>query len=721
MSISIDKSKADGAGTIGLNGLDQVEHGSRTENSATAGILPNKSHTNTNFDLAEKKYSLLDKVNSPLELKQLTLTQCNELAAELREFIVDKVSKTGGHLGSNLGVVEATIALHRVFNSPKDVLLFDTGHQGYVHKILTGRRESFDRLRQTDGLSGYPNRKESEHDFIENSHASTALSYAHGLALGFANNPECADRKVIAFIGDGALTGGMAYEALNNLGHSNAKVLIVLNDNGRSYAPTVSKLSESLTQLRLNPSFSAIRNKITKILEDLPLMGHVAESTLRALTTALREAVEPHVFFEALGIRYTGPIDGHDISALEQALKKASSWNGPIVLHILTVKGKGYAPAEQDDVQCLHDLKVTASATLGAPGHVTDSGSVRAHSVPSSISYTEAFTQSLLELMPAYKQIVAITAAMPGPTGLLPLQAKYPSRVIDVGIAEQHAMTAAAGMAMAGLKPVVCIYSTFLSRCFDQENLDVGLHNLPVIICADRAGITGDDGPSHHGLLDMVLGLAIPNLAIFAPSEPSEIKHMLKAALELGTPSLLRWPKTPAQASFGNSSSALTSRCLKRGDDSVVLIGIGKMTAATLEAATLLEGHGLNPTVFDARVIRPADPLLIEEASKARLVITVEDGFVHGGAGSYLSGLISNRAAESETRGPLCINLGVETNYIAHGKPDEILASLSLDPKGITSSVISAMKRIGAKADSNNKFASDSSYAYENAYKGESS
>ncbi|MCL5048595.1 MAG: 1-deoxy-D-xylulose-5-phosphate synthase [Firmicutes bacterium] len=661
-------------------------------------------------------YRLLSRINSPQELKQLTLTQCSQLAEEIREFIVEKVTHNGGHLGSNLGVVEATIALHRVFNSPKDILLFDTGHQGYVHKILTGRRDSFDSLRQVNGLSGYPNRKESDHDFIENSHASTALSYAHGLAIGRKHNPQSEKGKIVAFIGDGALTGGLAYEALNNLGNSNANVLIILNDNGRSYAPTVSKLSESLTQLRLNPSFSTIKNRITKILEDLPLMGHVAESTIRALTSALREAVEPHVFFEALGIRYAGPIDGHDIGALEQAIKKAAAWNGPMVLHILTKKGKGYAPAEQDDVQCLHDFKVSAAHTLGAPGSVSDSGALKANPVPPSTSYTEAFSQALLELSETSDQIVAITAAMPGPTGLLPLQAKYPDRVIDVGIAEQHAMTAAAGMAMAGLKPIVCVYSTFLSRCFDQENLDVGLHNLPVVICADRAGITGDDGPSHHGVLDMVLGLCIPNLTIFAPSEPADIKRMLTTALALGTPSLIRWPKTPATASFDVTAEGLESRCLTYGDDEIVLIGIGKMTSAIFEAGTIVAESGLCPTVFDARVIRPADPVLIEKASRARLVITAEDGFIHGGAGNYLAGLIEKKALEENRKAPLCVNLGIPTAYIPHAKPDNILADLGLNSAAIADSIISLWEKSNNLFAGNDVSGDDKGYPYQDSY-----
>src|SRR5579862_5764828 len=476
------------------------------------------------------RYPTLERLDSPSDLKQLSLADCVELAAEIRAFVVETVTATGGHLGSNLGAVEATIALHRVFDSPRDALLFDTGHQAYVHKLLTGRMKGFSALRQAGGLSGYPNRSESEHDWIENSHASTALSYAHGLATAFAASGEDETRRVVALVGDGALTGGLAYEALNNLGHAGAKVCIILNDNGRSYAPTISKLSESLTQLRLNPSFSSLQSKITRVLQDLPGVGTLAGHSIRSLTAAVRELVEPHVFFEALGIRYLGPIDGHDVAVVEQALRRSASWPGPVVLHVLTRKGRGYGPAEEDTVQCLHDYK--GSVQLASPGTATDQGAISIGSRSPDKNYTEAFSQALLDLAARDSRIVAITAAMPGPTGLLAFEARYPDRFIDVGIAESHAMAAAAGMALAGSHPVVAIYSTFLSRCFDQENLDVGLHRAPVVICADRAGVTGDDGPSHHGLLDMVLGLAIPDLTIFAPAEPGEIAPMLATAVE---------------------------------------------------------------------------------------------------------------------------------------------------------------------------------------------
>ena len=411
-------------------------------------------------------------------------------------------------------------------------------------------------------------------------------------------------RRVVALVGDGALTGGMAYEALNNLGASGARVLVVLNDNGRSYAPTVSKLSESLTQLRLSPSYSALRGRIGQLVSEIPGVGPLAGQSLRTLTSALRDLVEPHPFFESLGIRYAGPIDGHDIAAVEQALRNAAGWHGPMVLHVLTRKGKGYGPAEQDEVQHLHDLK--PSNPVATPGASTDAGSVVVGERRVGASFTESFSRSLIELAGRDKRVVAITAAMPGPTGLLPFEARFPERFVDVGIAEQHAMTAAAGMALGGLRPVVAIYSTFLSRAFDQENLDVGLLGAPVVICADRAGITGDDGPSHHGLLDLVLGLSVPTLAIFAPSEPGEVGPMLEAALALGTPALIRYPKTPGPLSLGDLTEGLSSRTLRDGSGEVVIVGVGKMAEPALAAAGLLEPAGLDVSVIDPRGSDPS-------------------------------------------------------------------------------------------------------------------
>lgn len=637
-------------------------------------------------------YPLLSGVRSPDDVKALDLEACDQLAAECRRFVVDAVSRTGGHLGSNLGAVELTIALHRAFDSPKDVLLFDTGHQSYIHKLLTGRMPGFAQLRQEGGLSGYPNRTESPHDWIENSHASTALSYAHGVATAFARRGEH-DRRVVALVGDGALTGGMAYEALNNLGHAEARVCIVLNDNGRSYAPTVSKLSESLTQLRLSPSYGVIRAKLVRALEDIPGVGQLAGQSLRSLTSALRELVEPHVFFEALGIRYLGPIDGHDIGVLGDALEKAARYPGPIVLHALTRKGKGYGPAEADDVQCLHDLR--AQPALATPNRVGDSGAVLVGPRSTDASYTEAFSRAALDAAAADERVVAITAAMPGPTGLLPFEARYPDRFVDVGIAESHAMTAAAGMAMAGLRPIVAIYSTFLSRCFDQQNLDVGLNQAPVVICADRAGITGDDGPSHHGVLDMVLGLSVPGLTVFAPSEPAEIAPMLEAARGLAGPALIRYPKTPGPGRLAAPGTGLASRVLRDGGQEILIVGIGKLAKAALDAAELLADDGIDVTVVDPRVVRPLDPALLERAGRAALVVTAEDGLVHGGAGAYLAEEVDALAVARHERGPLVVRLGVPTTYLPHGKPDAILARLGLDAAGIAAATRGALERLG--------------------------
>ncbi|HXY43472.1 MAG TPA: 1-deoxy-D-xylulose-5-phosphate synthase [Acidimicrobiales bacterium] len=656
---------------------------------------------------------ILDHIHTPSDVKALSHAECEILSAEIRDFLVESVSRTGGHLGSNLGVVELTIALHRVFDSPRDLLLFDTGHQAYVHKLLTGRRAGFEHLKQEGGLSGYPNRSESPHDLVENSHASTALSYAYGMAtalrLEAAAEPTKGGRRVVAVVGDGALTGGLAYEALNNLGHSGARVLVILNDNGRSYAPTISKLSGSLTHLRLDPRYVQLRERLRQGLRDLPGVGPVAYTSIHGFTSALREVVEPHVFFEALGVRYTGPLDGHDIPAMEQAMRRAAAWEGPIVLHVLTKKGKGYGPAEDDEVQKLHDFRA-APVSASTAGHGTaavqsggalprvgastdDPGALPPPSLVGE-SYTDAFTKALLAAAEADSRIVAITAAMPGPTGLLSFQDHFPERFFDVGIAEQHALTAAAGMAMAGLHPVVAIYSTFLARAVDQWNLDVGLHGLPVVVVADRAGITGDDGPSHHGLYDMVQALQVPNLAIFAPSEPAEIGPALTAALACSGPTLVRYPKTPSPGPLAPPGSGLEARTLREGSGEIVLVGIGKLARACLEAADLLEADGLDVTVIDPRVIRPPDEALLEQMATARLVVTAEDGLAHGGAGSYLCGEAETLAASRDLPEARRAVLGVPTVYIPHGKPDAILSRLGLDGPGIAASTAAAARRL---------------------------
>jgi len=611
----------------------------------------------------------LEEVKSPADLKGLGRAELEELAEAIRSRIVRTVTTNGGHLGSNLGAVEITLAMHRVFDSPRDVLLFDTGHQAYPHKLVTGRAGEFDTLRTRGGLSGYPNRAESEHDWIENSHASTALSYAYGIAAGFELSPAHRLRRVVALVGDGALTGGMAYEALNNIGLRRLPVIIIWNDNGRSYAPTISRLSSSLTKLRLNPSYIQARNRIKQVITDLPKVGNLAASSLAGVTSALREAIEPRVFFEALGVRYTGPIDGHDIAELEYALAGAREWDGPIVVHVLTQKGKGYQPAEEDEIQCLHDLKVPqalAEIDGQAPG-----------------SYTETFAEELLKLGHENPSIVAITAAMGSPTGLLGFERTFPERFFDVGIAEQHAVTASAGMAMVGLHPVVAIYSTFMSRAFDQVNLDVGLHRLPVTFVLDRAGVTGDDGPSHHGVLDLVQMLAVPGVTIFAPSSLEELRVQLREAISTEGPTAIRFPKTLGpHVVRGGAGEGLRARRVRHGDGSLALVGFGKMLVPALVAADLLEADGYDLSVWDPRLVRPLDQEMVAQLSMARLVVTVEDGYVAGGAGEHLA-----RAIRAHGGNPEIVTLGLETAFLPHGKPDLLLAEAGLDALGIARSI----------------------------------
>jgi 1-deoxy-D-xylulose-5-phosphate synthase len=621
---------------------------------------------------------ILDHINSPADLRELSYDELRELSEEIRAFIVESVTATGGHLGSNLGVVELTLALHRVFDSPRDPILWDTGHQAYVHKLVTGRRAGFATLRQEGGMSGYPSRRESAHDFIENSHASTALSYAHGLASAIRLRGE-EGRRVVAVVGDGALTGGMAYEALNNIGHSGSRVVIVLNDNGRSYAPTISKLSEGLTSLRLNPSYVHVRERFRNRLRDLPAVGGIAYSSIHGLTSALREIVTPHRFFETLGVRYVGPVDGHDIPGLEQALAHAAAWDGPILLHVLTQKGRGYAPAEEDDIQRLHDVKVRPLP----PGKVSDPV------LPAT--YTDAFTRALLSAAEEKPEVVAITAAMPGPTGLLAFQARFPERFFDVGIAEQHAVTAAAGMAMGGLHPVVAVYSTFFCRAFDQANLDVGLHHLPVVLVLDRAGITGDDGPSHHGLLDLSLTLSIPGMTVLAPSSAEEVKVMLDTALEINGPVVIRFPKTPAvHAADGAVGAGLSARLVRRGAGSVCILAVGKMLKASRDAADQLAADGIEATVWDVRAVSPPDPAMLADAAEHSLVVTVEDGIRVGGAGTFLVDAMRGLPELVHSVPPVRV-LGVPRSYIAQGKPDRILEELGLDGPGIAAVVSEAL------------------------------
>jgi 1-deoxy-D-xylulose-5-phosphate synthase len=612
---------------------------------------------------------LLDSITQPSDLRALTYEQLDELAGEIRQLIIEAVTASSGHLGSNLGVVELTLAVHRVFDSPRDILLWDTGHQAYVHKIVTGRARDFATLRQAGGLSGYPSRAESDHDWIENSHASTIVSYAHGMAEALKVRGEH-DRRVVAVLGDGSLTGGMAFEGLNNLGHSDSRAVIILNDNGRSYAPTVSKLGRSLSRLRINPSYVRNRARLDKMLHEVPLVGEHLERGVDSALSAVREMFEPPAFFEMLGVRYSGPFDGHDIAGVESALRNAAEYDGPIVVHVLTQKGRGYAPAENDPIKRLHDIGSIKPGTYGA-----------------------AFAEAIIKEGEARPELVAMTAAMPDSTGLLPFKERFPDRLFDVGIAEQHAVTAAAGMAMGGLRPVVAIYSTFLTRATDQVNLDVALHEQPVVFCLDRAGITGDDGASHHGVLDMVLLTKVPGMTIFAPSCYEELGVMLHDALDLCTdgPAAIRWPKTaPPDVPPGEVGSGLSGRKVREGGD-VCILAVGKMLAAARAAADELAAEGVEATVWDVRVVKPLDEVMLADAARHPLVVTVEDGYREGGAGS----LVTSRLAEMEAvagrpasgAGARVANLGVPVQFIPHGKPDDILASLGLDGPGIAASV----------------------------------
>lgn len=672
---------------------------------------------------------ILPRIETPADLRSLSPEELATLADEIRAFIVESVTTTGGHLGSNLGVVELTLALHRVFDSPHDAILWDTGHQAYIHKLLTGRRYGFRQLRQKDGLSGYPSRAESDHDWIENSHASTVLSYAFGLANAWALDGSLAghggDRRVVAVVGDGALTGGMAYEALNNLGISRGRVLIVLNDNGRSYAPTVSLLSRSLTALRLNPTYIQTRQRLRSILRDLPGVGDLAYTGVHGLASGLREVVAPHTFFEALGVRYAGPIDGHDIAQIEQALANAAEWEGPLVVHVLTHKGRGYAPAEEDEVQRLHDVKGSAKEALGAGGSggtgggsgapvptATDprGGSVVAPlgssldaplggslEAPPVATYTDAFTRALIRAAERRPEVVALTAAMPGPTGLLAFQARFPDRFYDVGIAEQHEVTSAAGMAMGGLRPVVAVYSTFLSRAFDQMNLDVGLHHLPVVFALDRAGITGENGPSHHGIFDLVLSLAVPGMTVFAPSSAEDLEVMLETALELPGPSTIRFPTTPAR--HGEPGRGMEARLVREGDGSVCLLGVGKLLAACEKAADELAATGIEATVWDVRVVSPPDPAMLADAARHGAVVTAEDGLRIGGAGTFLAYAVAQAADETGMAAPPVTALGIPRAFLPQDRPDNILAGLGLDGPGVAASVrrvLSGDRQLGA-------------------------
>jgi 1-deoxy-D-xylulose-5-phosphate synthase len=616
---------------------------------------------------------ILDRIQSPADLQALNESELEPLAEEIRQFLVDTVSRTGGHLGPNLGVVELTLALHRVFRSPRDRILWDTGHQAYVHKLLTRPRSGFARLRKLGGMSGYPNRAESEHDFIENSHASTGLSYASGMAEAMRHQRVAG--HVVVVVGDGALTGGMAYEALNNIGHRKTPVIIILNDNGRSYAPTIGGLAQHLAQQLtvLNPSYHRTKTRLDRLLRAFPAGGKAVEAS-RRIKEGLKELVSPRTFFEYLGIKYSGPINGHSIGDLERTLNQVKRLGGPVAVHVITTKGRGYGPAEEDEIDHLHGV--------GAFDVMT------AKPLSRKVSYTDVFGEALIKEAEREPKLVAITAAMGSSAGLGPFLERFPERFYDVGIAEQHAVTFSAGLAMAGLRPVVVIYSTFLQRALDQVMMDVCLHKLPVIFVLDRAGITGDDGPSHHGIFDLTFLRTMPGLTLAAASDAQELRDLLHTAVSIkgGGPFAIRFPKGAV-----GEGDVRAPRILVVGEWEVLrpggaalLLATGKMVAVALEAAAILDAEGTALTVVNARYVKPLDPRLEGWARRHPVIVTLEDNVVTGGFGSAVTEVLSPLGIPVST-------LGVPDTFIEQGAQGELLKGLGLDATGVASRIRRAL------------------------------
>ena len=603
--------------------------------------------------------TLLERINGPEDLKELSQDQLTRLAGEIRDILIETVTRTSGHLGPNLGVVELTLAVHRVFDSPRDRIVWDTGHQAYVHKLVTGRAAAFGTLRQRGGLTGYPSRAESEHDLVENSHASTSLSYADGLAKAFKLRGE-PDRTVVAIIGDGALTGGMAWEALNNIAAAkDSRLVIIVNDNGWSYQPTIGGLAEHLAAIRVNPRYEHVLDYIKTTLPRTPLVGPPLYGTLHRVKKGIKDVIQPQVMFEDLGITYLGPIDGHDERMTEHALRHARGFGGPVIVHVITRKGLGYPAAEQNEIDCLHQFPAAGAA----PG-----------------TWSRVFGDELLAIGERRSDVVAITAAMLHPTGLAQFAAAYPERVYDVGIAEQHAVTSAAGLALAGLHPVVAIYSTFLNRAFDQTLMDVGLHRLPVTFALDRAGVTGPDGASHHGMWDGSILQLVPGLKIAAPRDAKRVAELLNEAVEVSDgPTVVRFPKgkvggeVEAVAKLGGMD-VLREPGPGLGAD-VLLVGAGPMALTGLEAADRVADHGIGVTVVDPRWTKPVDEALVSAAQRHRLVVTVEDNGRVGGFGDAVARLLRDRDVDVPVK-----TFGLPQEFLCHGTREEVL-----DDAGLTS------------------------------------
>jgi 1-deoxy-D-xylulose-5-phosphate synthase len=623
---------------------------------------------------------MLASITGPADLRGLDHDQLTELAGEIRRFLIDAVAARGGHLGPNLGVVELTIALHRAFDSPADRIVWDTGHQAYVHKLLTGRQDEFGSLRTMGGLSGYPSRDESPHDVIENSPASVALGHAIGLAE--ARRAGHGQGKVVAVVGDGSLTGGVALEALNLAGHTKPDLLLVLNDNGRSYAPTVGGLQGHLGPLRLHPAYERLKSGIEGTLGRSPVLGDEMVEAAKRVKEGAKALVAPRTVFEDLGWQYAGPIDGHDLPALEKALDHAKRVPGPVLLHVITAKGRGYRPAEEHDEDNFHSLGAFDPAT-----------GMTLPKAGGGVPFTSVFAAALVEEARLHPELVAISAAMVAPTGLKLLQDTMPGRVHDVGIAEQVGVTMAAGMAAGGLRPVVAVYSTFLQRAFDQVMMDVCLHRHPVTFVLDRSGVTGEDGPSHHGVFDVTYLRCLPGLTVASPRDGIELRRALATALEHDGPFAIRFPKATT-APVGPHDEVEPLQIgeweVRREGGSVLLLGLGQLQSACEEAADLLAAEGIGVTLVDPRFVKPIDPRLPALASAHKLVVTVEDNVLAGGFGSGVTEVL----ADAQVTVPV-ERLGIPDRFLPHGKRDAVLAELGLDGVGIAERVSKAVHALG--------------------------
>lgn len=625
---------------------------------------------------------VLEGIQSPRDLRGLSSDELTALAAEIRDVLVRTTARTSGHLGPNLGAVELTIAVHRVFDSPRDPVIFDTGHQAYVHKLLTGRHAKFGTLRQEGGLSGYPSRDESEHDWVENSHASTALSYADGMAKAFAVRGEY-KRTVVAFVGDGALTGGMSWEALNNIATGTQRpVVILVNDNGRSYAPTVGGLANHLAGLRTNPRYEQALDLVKRSLGRTPLVGEPLYDALHGIKRGLKDILSPQGMFEDLGIKYVGPVDGHDREAVEQALQRARRFRGPVIVHCITQKGFGYDAAVNDTVDHWHQVKAFDPETGAAVGNPER-------------TWTDVFSDAVVAAGRRRPDLVAITAAMLGPTGLDKFAAAHPDRCFDVGIAEQHAVTSAAGMAMAGLHPVVAVYATFLNRAFDQVLMDCALHRCGVTFVLDRAGVTGDDGPSHNGMWDMSILQVVPGLRLAAPRDASRLVELLGEALSIAdAPTVVRFPKGPVGPDVPAVDRVGGCDVLVRSAErDVLLVAVGAMGTVGVDAAGRLAAQGVGVTVVDPRWVKPVDDALIGLARDHRLVVTVEDNGRVGGVGSVLTQVLRDAGVSTPVR-----EYGIPQRFLDHARRGKILNEVGLTGQNLAREIAGIVAALDSHA-----------------------